>query len=103
MSEQSKVFLSKILEKVKNGEFDNSVSLFVSRELIYYSIKARVDKKLETGATPLLNDAEIKDAVKDAKETGDFIVSIFLDKGILKATEEGIILSKKGLDLVKIV
>jgi len=103
MSEQSKVFLSKMSEKIKNGEYDGSVSLFVSRELIYSSIKARVNKKLETGATPLLTDAEIKDAIKDAKETGDFIVSIFLDNGILKVSEDGIILSEKGNKILKFI
>jgi len=67
MSEQSKVFLNKISEKIKAGEFDEDFP-FYSRELIFASMKARVDKKLETGATPLLTEAEIKDALKDAKE-----------------------------------
>lgn len=103
MNEQSKVFLTKMKEKIQNGEYDNSVSLFVSRELIYSSIRARVLKKIETGATPLLTQSEIKDAIKDAKETGDFIVSIFLDNGILETTSEGINLSEKGFKMTKIV
>jgi hypothetical protein len=103
MSEQSKVFFTKVLEKIKRGYYDQYISLFVSRELIYSSIKARVNKKIETGATPLLNEAELKDAIKDAKETGDLIISIFLDKGILASSTEGIILSEKGNKLLKMI
>lgn len=103
MKEQSKVFLSKIQEKIKNGEYDNYVSLFISRELIYACIKSKIDKKLETGSTPLLSDNEIKDALKDAKETSDAIVTLFLNNDILKMSQEGLILSGKGLKILKYV
>jgi len=89
MNEQSKVFLNKISEKIKEGVFDDAVSVFVSKELIYSSIKARVLKKLENGATPLLTDAEIKDAIKDAKETGLITSAIFIKIGLLEKTENG--------------
>ncbi len=41
MIEQAQIFLDKISERIKNGEFDKYRSLFLSRELIFFSIKAR--------------------------------------------------------------
>jgi len=93
-NEQSKVFLSKIREKIFNGEFDEYVMPFVSRELIYASIKARIDKKLETGATPILSDTEIKEALKDTKEIAAITYALFLNAGIIEKTDDGPIVSK---------
>lgn len=89
MVEQGKIFLKNIDERIQNGEFDKSVSLFVSKKLIYSSIKARVLKREKTGATPILTDVEIKEAIKDAKEIGMQTAKIFLEKGIIQKTEEG--------------
>ena len=83
MNEQAKVFLNKMSEKIRAGEFDEEFPFF-TRDLIYASIKARIDKKLETGATPLLTETEVKEAIKDAKETAVMTAKLFLEAGILE-------------------
>ena len=90
MSEQSKVFLTKMQEKVKSGAYDKEITIpFMSRNSVYIAMKARVDKKLETGATPLLSEAEIVEAVKDAKEVAVITAEIFLKIGLIEKTDDG--------------
>lgn len=78
-NQQNDVFLNKISSKIKNGEFDEFLTVpFMSKELLFASIKARIDKKIENGATPVLNDTEVKDAIKDAKETAGYTMAMFI-------------------------
>ncbi len=103
MSEQGRVFLKKMSEKIRNGEYDESLNIpFATRELLYASVKARIDKKIETGATPLLSDSEIKDATKDTKETAAITCEIFYKAGITEKTEGGFIISDKWKRFLKI-
>jgi len=95
MTEQANIFLKKIDERIQNGEFDKSISIFVSKNLIRSSIKARVIKKIETNAIPILTETEIKEAIKDAKEIGAFTAKIFYESGFIKRTEEGYSVSEK--------
>jgi hypothetical protein len=84
------VFLSKIGEQIQNGEFDKYLTMpLMTKELLYSSIKARIQKKIENKATPVLNDAEIVDAIEDAKETAGFTFEIFLKVGFLEKVEDG--------------
>jgi len=101
MNEQAKLFLNKIYEKIKNGEFDYAISMFVSRELIYSSIKARVLQKIETEATPLLTDTQIKDAIKDAQDIGVKTMELFCKIGLIKMTEECFIFPEKYKKLLR--
>lgn len=95
MSEQAKSFLKKLNEQVDEGQFDDVINIpFASREMLKFSLKARLDKKIETGSTPLLSENEIKDAVKDVREIAVFTAAIFLEMGILQSTEEGIKVSE---------
>ncbi len=101
-TESAQVFLNKIKDKIGKGVYDNELTVpFMKRESIYASIKARVTKKLETGATPLLSDAEIKDAIKDAKEVAAISLELFSKIGILQKTEEGWIVTSKGEKLLQ--
>ena len=101
-SESAQVFLNKIKDKIGKGVYDKELTVpFMKRESIYASIKARVIKKLETGATPLLSDAEIKDAIKDAKEVAAISLELFSKIGILQKTEEGWIVTEKGEKLLQ--
>lgn len=96
-TEPAQVFLNKMKDKIGKGEYDKEITVpFMKRESIYASIKARVIKKLETGGTPLLSDAEIKDAIKDAKEVAAISLEIFSKIGILQKTETGWIVTPKG-------
>lgn len=101
-TESAQVFLNKIKDKIGKGVYDKELTVpFMKRESIYASIKARVTKKLETGATPLLSDAEIKDAIKDAKEVAAISLEIFSKIGILEKTEAGWIVTPKGEKLLQ--
>lgn len=101
-SESAQVFLNKIKDKIGKGVYDKELTVpFMKRESIYASIKARVIKKLETGATPLLSDAEIKDAIKDAKEVAAISLELFSKIGILQKTEDGWIVTEKGQKLLQ--
>lgn len=95
--EQAKVFLSKIKERIKDGEYDAYVKPFVSRDLIYASFKARILKKLDTGATPILSESEIKDALQDAKDIGVITYALFLEAGIIKKEENNVSVQTKLL------
>lgn len=101
-TESAQVFLNKIKDQIGKGVYDKELTVpFMKRESIYASIKARVTKKLETGATPLLSDAEIKDAIKDAKEVAAISLEIFSKIGILEKTEAGWIVTPKGEKLLQ--
>ncbi len=101
-SESAQVFLNKMKDRLAKGEFDKEINVpFMKRESVYASIKARVTKKLETGATPLLSEGEIKDAIQDAKEVAAISLSLFSKIGILQKTEEGWIVTSKGEKLLQ--
>ena len=102
-NQQNDVFLNKISSKIKNGEFDEFLTVpFMSKELLFASIKARIDKKIENGATPVLNDTEVKDAIKDAKDAAVSTAYMFIKNKILVKGVDGYELSdvaKKALRL----
>jgi predicted phage tail protein len=100
-TESAQVFLNKIKDKINKGEYDKELTVpFMKKESIYASVKARVTKKLETGGTPLLSEAEIKDAIQDAKEVAAISLALFSKVGILEKTEAGWIVTSKGEKLL---
>jgi len=91
------VFLTKIGEQIQNGEFDKYLTMpLMTKELLYASIKSRIQRKIENKSTPVLNDAEVIDAIEDAKEAAGFTCQIFLKTGLLEKTENGYELTKLG-------
>lgn len=102
-NQQNEVFLNKISSKIKNGEYNEYLTIpFFTKELLFSSFKARIDKKIENNATPILNDSEIKDAIKDAKEIAVTTAKIFIANGVLVKGVDGYELSdvaKKALNL----
>lgn len=103
-SESAQVFLNKFRDRLGKGEYDKEINVpFMKRESIYASVKARVIRKLETGATPLLSDGEIKDAIQDAKEVAAISLSLFSKIGLVEKTEEGWIVTPTGEKLLKYV
>lgn len=101
MNEQAKVFLNKIREKIKNGHYDKELTIpFMNQESLYDSIRSRVIKKIKTGATPLLTEHEIKDAIQDCKELAVITSQIFLELGILRKTEKGFEVNEKFRKLI---
>jgi hypothetical protein len=84
------VFLTKISEKLYNGEFDSRLNVpFLTKELVYSSIKSRIERKIEQKSTPVLNDSELNDAIEDAKETAGFTFNIFFKLGLIEKCEDG--------------
>jgi hypothetical protein len=92
----NEVFLNKITQKIQNGAFDTHLTLpLMTRELLFLSIKGRIDKKIDTGATPILNDAEIKDCLSEVKETAANMIHLYLKLGFIERTEEGFSFTEK--------
>jgi len=86
----SDVFLNKITQRIKNGDFDTYLTLpLMTRELLYLSIKGRITKKIDTGATPVLSDVEVKDCLAEVKETAASMISLYLKLGFIKRNDNG--------------
>ena len=91
------VFLNKIKERIDQGDFDSQFTLpFMTRELLFSTVKSRIDKKLNTGGTPILSDNEVKDCLNEVKETAINIFSTYYELGFIKLTEEGLELTEEG-------
>lgn len=97
-SEQSKVFLSKIHDSIKRGEYDKYMDIpLLSKELIYTTIKSKVNSKESKGGNPILTDYEIKECVNDAREVALNTMYILFQTGLVEKNEEGKLeVSKKG-------
>ncbi|MFA5153528.1 MAG: hypothetical protein WC554_13270 [Clostridia bacterium] len=97
MTDNNNVFLAKITEKLKRGDFDKYLTIpFMTKELLLISIKAKFARKLESGGTPVLNDAEVKDCIIQAKETAAITCAIFSKFGFIERTDDGFRLTDKG-------
>jgi hypothetical protein len=83
-NETAQAFLNAMKDKIDQGDYDSELGPFQQRKSLFASLKARIDKKLETGGTPILSEAEIKDAFKDAKEVAAITLGIFKKLGIIK-------------------
>jgi hypothetical protein len=89
-SSQSKVFLAKTHDAIKNGTYDKHLSFpFMTKEILYASFKNRVTLKEAKGISPILTDADINDVIKDAKETAAYTAVILFNAGILRKNESG--------------
>lgn len=96
------VFLNKIYEKIKNGEYDEYMTIpFMSRNLFYSSLKTKLNKKISSGGSPILNDSEIKDCLNEIKETAVYIVWIFLKLGFIEKDGENFKFTDKGNQALK--
>jgi len=96
------VFLRKISEKIKNGDYDKYFTIpFMSQNLLIASIKTKLFKKIAKGNTPVLTDSEIMLCMQEVKETAVNIFSVYIQSGILEKTENGYELSKRGKIAIK--
>ena len=93
----NQVFLTKIFQKIKDGDFDKFLTLpFMTKELFFSTLKARILKKIVTGGTPILNDAEVKDCLQETKETAVNTLITFLKEGLIVRTVDGFEMTEKG-------
>lgn len=96
------VFLNKINEKINEGLFDSYFTLpFMSRRLFLATVKERINKKINTGSSPILSDKELKDCLEDTKHIAVSIFAIYLDKGFIVRTEEGFSFTELGHRAIK--
>lgn len=96
------VFLNKMIQKIKNGEFDEQfIYPFMTRELLFNAVKGRLDKKIITGGTPILSESEVKECIADTKETSLNIIALYLKLGFMEKTTTGYQFTKKWNSAVK--
>ena len=80
----NKVFLNKIAERIKDGDFDKYLTLpFMTKELFYTRIKDNIDRKISTGGTPILTDIEVKECIEETKRTAVATFALFIKEGII--------------------
>ena len=101
-NETAQMFLNNIRDKINQGDYDSELVPIQQKKSLFASIKARVDRKLETGGTPILSEAEIKDSFKDAKEVAAITLGIFKKLGIVENTEEGWKVTTLGEKVLKL-
>jgi hypothetical protein len=92
----NEVFLNKIGQRIKNGDFDTYLTLpFMTRDLLYLTIKSKISKKITTGSTPILSDNEVKECLADVKDAAVNIIALYLKQGFIIKTETGVELTEK--------
>lgn len=96
--DNNNVFLNNIRQNISAGEYDILfTSPFQTRRLFYASIKAKIEKRIANGGTPVLTDEEIKLCASDMKATSAEIYQILIKSGILEKNKSGECkLSRKG-------
>jgi len=89
-TEQAAIFLGRVMARVEKGEFDNRLSIpFASRKLLKAVIQSKIDKKLETGATPILSENNLDECIEDVREAAVYTAALFLETGILQENDKG--------------
>jgi hypothetical protein len=91
------VFLSKITQRINSGDFDVYFTIpFMTRDLLFHCVKGKLDKKITTGGTPILNDNDLKDCLEEVKETALNIIACYIKNGFMVRTETGLEFTEKG-------
>jgi hypothetical protein len=97
----NEVFLNKFLQRIKNGDFDQHFTIpFMTKELLFYSVKDKINNKIKTGGTPILNENEINDCIEQVKETALNIIMCYIKEGFLIRTEAGLEFTPKGKKII---
>jgi len=95
--ESKDVFLTEMKNKINAGTYDDQLTLpFMTRKLMIATLEGKIKKRLESGGTPMLTDAEINNMIEDIKEASGSAFYLFVQYGILEKTEKGYQLSAKG-------
>lgn len=94
--EKAGIFLTRVNIRIDKGEFDKSLNIpFASRRLLKSLINSKIEKKVETGATPILSENNIEECVKEVRETAVETTGAFLKIGILVKTDGVIKVAEK--------
>jgi hypothetical protein len=93
----NRVFLNKIAQRIKEGDFDKYLNFpFMTKELLYTRIKDRIEKKITTGGTPILTDTEVKECIEECRITAKETFVLFYKEGYIIRTENGYELTHNG-------
>ena len=91
-------FLNKFQAKLDSGGYDEYLTLpFMKKELLYATVKEKVKGKVEKDDGTGLSEIEIKNIIKDIKETAGSIFHLMVKYKILEQKEDGTYgLSRRG-------
>ena len=96
------VFLSKIGQRIKNGDFDTYLTVpLQTRELFFASLKSKMVKKISVGGSAVLSDNEIKECIKESEDTAIFTINLYFELGFIEKGEDGINITEKGYSAIK--
>jgi len=91
-NEKEKIILDQLFEKIDGGEFDKYLNIpFTSRKLLKSLVESKMDKKTEQGNNPIFSDSDIQACVEEVRETAAHTASVFLQMGLLKKDENGLL------------
>lgn len=89
-TEQAKIFLKKIHERIEDGDYDSEMVIpFMDRELFFKLLKNKVESKEKKNVNPLLTTEEIKNVMKDLKETSVNIAGLYFKLGFIEKNKDG--------------
>jgi hypothetical protein len=89
------IFLGRVMERIDRGDFDSQLEIpFASRKLLKSLVTQKMNRKVETNATPVLSDVDLDECVKEVRETAAQTAGLFLWAGILEKSEEGLKVSE---------
>ena len=97
------VFLTKITQKVLNGDFDNYLNIpFHTKELLLSSIKNRIARRIALEESPIISDKEITECIYESELNAFEILNKYIELGFLKKDEDGITLTELGYNSLKL-
>ena len=100
--EKADIFIEKMNIRIEMGEFDKRLSFpFASRKLLRSLIKSKLDKKVETGGTPILSENNIEECIQDVRETAVFTTALFLEMGVMEKIDGEYRVTEKWEQLLK--
>ena len=99
----AELVLEQILDRIDKGEFDRELDIpFASRKLLKSVVISKMEKKLQTHATPMISESNLYDYIREVKETALETLQLFLNSGILEEDEEGnIVFPEKWEDYIE--
>ena len=90
MNSNESVFLTKITEKIRQGEYDRFLTIpFMTRQLLIDTIAARLARRVAKGMTPILLDSDVMLCVGEVKYTAVEVFATFMKNGFIERTEDG--------------
>lgn len=103
-TEQGKIFLKKIHERINEGDYDSEMIMpYMDRKLFFRLVKNKVLSKENNNSNPLLTTEEIKHIISDLRETSLNIVSLYLKLGFIeKNSNQQYDITKKGKLAIKL-